>query len=314
MPAMETRQTPYRSLNAFYRDRFGARTWKVGVKAGFTCPNRDGARGTGGCTYCSDRNLVPATYSPGMGVREQVEAGIAFLARRNGAEKFIVYFQDFSATYGDPDRLEALYREAVDHPAVAGLAVGTRPDCLGPAVLAVLERLARRVFVQLELGLQSASDRTLEEIRRGHTVAEYEEAHLRARQAGLHVVSHVIVGFPWEDRDDHLRTMDLLNRLRADGVKLHALHLIEGTELARRYRENPFALMTRGEYVGRVVELVERAHPDMVMHRLTGETAAGLLLEPRWVLDKGGVVEEIRARMLGAGARQGRLFRAQGAA
>lgn len=301
--------TVYNSLNSYYRSVFGARVHKVSVKADFSCPNRDGTKATGGCIFCSADNLTPATYKADKSISEQIESGIAFLKSRYKVKNFIAYFQDFSATYDNPQRLESLYREALNHPEVCGLAVGTRPDCLSHDTIGLLKNIARETFVQLELGLQSANEETLRKINRGHSLEEYKTSHSLALKAGLHVVSHIILGFPWETKDDHSRTIELLNELKTPGIKFHCLHVIRNTVLEQMYNQTPFPLPSEEEYTEEVIRLLELLNPETVVHRLTGETTRELLVAPDWVLHKTSTVSKLKKTMLERGTYQGRLFK-----
>jgi len=222
-------------LSSYLRQRHGERVQKVSLHCGFTCPNRDGTLGTEGCTFCDGRALEPAGYRDGRSVAEQLEHGIAYVARRYGVRRFIAYFQDYSATYGPVDRLEALYCSALGRPEVVGMAISTRPDCLQPDALDLLERIAGQTDVWLEVGLQIADDRLLESLRRGHSVACFVEAVEALHRRRLKVCAHVIVGLPGATREAERRTGRLLASLGVWGVKVHAFHVLHDTEMARRY-------------------------------------------------------------------------------
>ncbi len=225
----------YNTLSAYLKDSFGCKVFKVTVDGGFTCPNRDGTKGFGGCVYCEPSTLVPREYA-GADIRAQLEAGIEKVRRRHRAERFIAYFQVNTNTYAPKEVLEPMYRAAFDFPEVAGIAVSTRPDCVDDGVLDIFKRLmdeGKRVWI--ELGLQSANDETLRAVNRGHTVADFEDAVERAHGLGIDVCAHVIIGLPGEGRDEVLDTMRFLGHRKVWGVKFHQLQVIKGTALHRIY-------------------------------------------------------------------------------
>ena len=287
----------YRRLSDFLRARFGGRVHKLPLKAAFTCPNRDGRRGRGGCVFCGGELLQSRWYEPEQPLAEQIAGGLAFARERFGAARVLAYFQDYSATDGPLPVLERLYREALAPSEVVGLAVGTRPDVLDDEVVALLADLARRHYVQVELGLQSAHDATLADMRRGHTVAEYEDAHRRLRAAGLPVVSHVIVGWPGERPDDWLATVRLLNALGTQGVKLHNLHVVSGTALAERHARAPFEPPSRAGWLDALALLLPALAPDTVIHRLISDTPRDRLVAPRWGGRKAAFIQDLDHRL-----------------
>lgn len=294
---MNQKTHPYNTLSAYYRRLFGGKTYKVCVKAGFTCPNRDGTRATGGCIFCSSQNLTPVTFRAENPINEQVARGIEYLRKKYRAENFIAYFQDFSATYAPIEELRSLYEQALSVDGVVGLSIGTRPDCIDEKTVSLLKQFQERIFVQVELGLQSANRHTLEKINRGHTLEEYVKAHRLCASAGFDVVSHIIVGFPWESRQDNLDTVGLLNELGTGGIKFHALHIIKDTQLCRMYEREKYTLMTLDEYVERMVELLCHTDPDTVIHRVGADTSRQLLVAPDWILPKNRVVQLIESTM-----------------
>jgi len=305
---MATGSDRYRRFSAHLRTVFGCRVQRVAVDAGMTCPNRDGTLGTGGCLYCDEAGSRAAYVAPEQPVREQVARGVERMRRRYRAAKFLVYFQPYTNTYGPVERLRALYDEALEHPDVAGLIVGTRADCLGPGVLDLLEAYHRRTYLWLELGLQSANPATLAWIGRGHGLEAFVEGARAARQRGLRVCAHLILGLPTDQPEDDRRAVELLNGLGVDGVKLHALYVTRDSRLGALYEAAPFWLLAREEYVERAADVLERLDPRVVVHRLTSDADAERLLAPRWVLEKRAVVEEIEAALERRGTRQGSRF------
>jgi len=296
---------PYRDLNSYLKGRFGARVQKITLDAGLTCPNRDGRVGTGGCLYCNARGSGTGAWGRGRDITAQIEAGIARLARRYGAARFIAYFQSFSNTYAPAARLRQLYDAALAFPQVVGLSIGTRPDCLEDDVLELLAAYARDRLVWLELGLQSAHDVTLTRLNRGHDVACFSEAAARAAARGLPVVAHVILGLPGEGPREMAATAAYLARLPLQGVKIHLLYVIKDSALARLYESGEYDCLTEDQYVNFVVDFIERLPPHLVIHRLTGDPHAEELLAPSWCLDKSRVLRRIREEFARRSTRQG---------
>jgi len=298
---------PYLDLNSWLRQRFGERVQKVTLDAGLTCPNRDGRVGVGGCLYCNARGSGTGAFGQGLSIKGQLAQGIERLARRYGAAKFIAYLQSFSNTYAPLARLEAIYREALAHPQVVGLAVGTRPDCLADEVLDLLADLARDRLVWLELGLQSAHDETLGRLNRGHDVACFTNAVHRAAGKRLPVVAHVILGLPGEGREHMLATARYLAGLPIAGVKLHLLYIIKGSGIEALYRQGDYEPLTAEAYVSLVVDFLELLPPHLVIHRLTGDPHPEELVAPAWCRDKSRVLAHIREEFTRRGSWQGRL-------
>lgn len=298
---------PYTDLNSFLRARFGCRVHKITVDAGFTCPNRDGTKGLGGCIYCNARGS--GTGAAKVSVAGQLRAAQPFLRDRFGAEKFIAYFQAFSNTYAPVERLRALYGEALAVENIAGLAIGTRPDCVGDDVLDLLAELSSRTYLSLELGLQSIHDRTLAVINRGHTAADFLDAVSRARARGIELCVHVILGLPGESRDNMLETARALAPLGIRGIKLHLQYVVRGTPLHDLYSRGGYRCLSREEYCDVLCEFIALLPPEMVIHRLTGDPRRDELTAPSWALEKEAALRCIRetfaARDLWQGKNRG---------
>lgn len=295
--------------------RYGERVHKLAIHAGFTCPNRDGTKGIGGCTFCNNASFSPnARQTPAIAA--QIEAGRRVLARRTGARRFIAYFQAYTNTYDDVRRLAARYDEALAEPDVIGLAVGTRPDCVPDEVLDLLCGYRWRGYeVWLELGLQSAFDSSLARVNRGHGFADYADAVRRARRRGLPVCTHLIVGLPGEDRRHVHATLERVLELGVEGLKIHPLHVVRGTRLANQWRAGRYRPLTQDEYVDITAELVERTPREVLFHRLTGTAPERLLLAPRWCARKWDVLNALTRRLAaGAAPRRPPLLAATGAA
>lgn len=296
----------YNSFNRVLKETFRARVHKIGLRMDFTCPNRDGRLTVGGCIYCNNASHTPQDYRPGTSVREQLERGAAAVRRRHRAEKFIAYFQSYTNTYGGTAKLERLYREALDFPDVVGLSVATRPDCLPDEVIHLLADLSRDTYLWLEVGLESIDDRTLQWVNRGHGMREFLDAAERCKSRGLRLCVHLILGFPGETPEAILMTPGILNGLGIDGVKLHNLHVIKNTVLEKYYRAGSVPLLSRQEYVSLVVDFVERLNPDMIIHRLSGETYRAITIAPEWSINKIAVHNAIQEEFERRDTWQGR--------
>ena len=281
--------------------RYGERVHKIAIDAGFTCPNRDGTIGRGGCTFCNNVSFSPNGRQPiklERQIADQIESGRQVLKKRTGAVKYLAYFQAYTNTYADVCELTRLYDEALKEPDVIGLDVGTRPDCVPDKVLDLLVDYQDKGYeVWLELGLQSAHDATLKHVNRGHGFAEYEEAVIKARSRGLKVCTHLILGLPGESTEQHIASHQRVLDLGVDGLKFHPLHVVKGTQLANEWRRGEYKPMTMDEYVSDVVELINRTPDDVIFHRLTGTAAENVLLAPEWCSKKWQVLNAITAAL-----------------
>jgi hypothetical protein len=298
----------FNSFNRALREAFDARIYKIGLRMDFTCPNRDGTVAVGGCIYCNNASHTPQDYRPRTSVAAQLEKGAQAIRKRHKAENFIAYFQSYTNTYDSPAKLEKLYREALDFPGVVGLAIATRPDCLTDDTLDLIGALSKQTYLWLELGLESMYERTLAWVNRGHGLRAYVDAVQRAKERDLRICTHLILGFPGESREEMLATSDLLNRLEIDGVKLHNLHVIKDTVLEKLYRRGEVPLLTRDEYVALVIDFLERLNPNIIVHRLSGETYRAITVAPEWSIDKLGVHNAVYKGLENRDAWQGRLF------
>lgn len=295
----------YNAFSDLLKREFGCRVNRISVDAGFTCPNRDGTVGIGGCIYCGDRGSGSHGILPDTAVREQLEHGKEIMARKYKARLFIAYFQAYTNTHAPVERLRRLYDEALSVPEVVGLIVGTRPDCLSSGVLTLLGEYARKSWFWLELGMQSHLDRSLEYLRRGHDFRTLEGAVGRAQGVGLRVCVHVMLGLPGESREEMLAGAEVLNRLGVDGVKLHLLHVMKGTLLEEAYGRGEIKVMERDDYVTLVCDYLELLHPSIVIQRLTGDGGRDHLVAPLWSLKKFEVLNAIDNQLKRRGTRQG---------
>ncbi|HEX9024728.1 MAG TPA: TIGR01212 family radical SAM protein [Geobacteraceae bacterium] len=294
----------YNSFSEELKRTFGCRVHRISVDAGFTCPNRDGTVGTEGCIYCGGQGSGSFGIARGLPVAAQLEEGKEVMVRKYKARRFIAYFQPYSNTYAPVERLARLYDEALAVRDIVGLIVGTRPDCLPPEVLQLLAGYARKCWFWLELGLQSANDRTLRAINRGHDRAAFTSAVRACKERGIRVCAHVILGLPGESREEMLESAGLLNGLEVDGVKLHLLHVMRGTRLAEMYGRGEVRVMERDDYVGLVCDFLELLEPRISILRLTGDGGRDLVA-PLWSLAKFEVLNAIDRELERRGSRQG---------
>jgi hypothetical protein len=271
----------YYDLNSYLRSIFGCRVQKISLDAGLTCPNRDGTISTGGCIYCNSRGSGTGAYSQGLSVTDQIVKGKAFLRKRYKAEKFIAYFQSFSNTYGPHERLLELYDEACAVDDIVGLSIGTRPDCIDESLLALFERYAENLLVWIEYGLQSVHDKTLAFINRGHDVNCFIKAVEATKNRGIKICAHVILGLPFEHRNDMLATAKAIGAMGIDGIKIHLLYVVKGTVMETLYREGRYRCLAQEEYAELVCDFLELLPPDMVIQRLTGDPHPGELVAPQ---------------------------------
>ncbi|WPL22081.1 coproporphyrinogen III oxidase [Thiorhodovibrio frisius] len=285
--------------------RYGTRVHKVAIHAGFTCPNRDGSKGRGGCTFCNNASFSPHSQRE-PGVAEQIAAGRAVLRKRTGAVRFLAYFQAYTNTYADAERLEALYRAALAEPDVIGLSVGTRPDAVPAPVLDLLAELRDQGHeVWLELGLQSAFDATLARVNRGHGFGDYCRALEQAQLRGLPVCTHLIIGLPGEGREHALASLERVLEQGVDGLKLHPLHVVRNTDMANHWRRGDYHPLTLGAYIDIAADLIERTPPEVVFHRVTGTASRDILLAPEWCSKKWAVLNGIEQALHRRGTQQG---------
>ncbi|MDA8388420.1 MAG: TIGR01212 family radical SAM protein [Nitrospiraceae bacterium] len=298
----------FNSFGRFAREKFGGRLQKVNIDAGFTCPNRDGTLGVGGCVYCNNDSFRPGGCRPSLPVSQQVENGISYLRGRYKADLFLAYFQPFTNTYAPVGELERLYSEALAHPLVAGLAIGTRPDCVDEQKIELLEKLAKTRFILIEYGLQSMYDKSLRFIERGHGFDAFLKAVELTAGRGIHIGAHLIAGIPTETREETLLMAEKISEFFPVGfLKLHQLQVVRRTKLARLYRERPFHVFGYEEYLDFAVDFLERLRADIVIQRLFATAPSDLLAAPRWEADRHRILKDIEARLEERDTRQGRL-------
>ena len=290
------REERFRSYNKWLQEKFGERVYKVIVDAGFTCPNRDGTVAVGGCAYCNNNSFRPPSAIKTDPIRDQVREGIEYIRKRFDAHKFIIYFQPFTNTYAETGHLRELYTDAIDHPEVVGLAIGTRPDCVDEEKIRMIDEIAQRTFVSLEFGVESIYDDTLRRVNRGHDYATFLQAMELTRRRSIHIGAHLILGFPWETREQWLAMADEMSRAGVDALKIHHLHLVRGTALAAEYARRPFRVLGYEEYLDLLCDFIERLDPRIVIERMFGEAPLALLVAPNWRRTKNDLVRDIQRR------------------
>ena len=282
-------EKPYHSLDYMLRERFGEKVYKVTLNGGMSCPNRDGKIGTRGCIFCSAGGSGDFAADAALSITDQIESQISILSQKRPIHKYIAYFQAYTNTYAPVEYLEKIFTEAISHPKIVALSIGTRPDCLGP-------------------GLQTIHESTARYIRRGYPLCVFDDAVKRLRKESIEVIVHTILGLPGENTADILETMDYLNHMDIQGIKLQLLHVLRGTDLAADYEKGLFQTYERDEYISLLINCLEHLRPDMVIHRITGDGPKDLLIAPLWASRKREVLNMLHHRMKEEQNYQGRLF------
>lgn len=299
---------PYNDYGTWLRQRFPYKVQKISVDAGFTCPNRDGRLGTGGCIYCNNDSFNPSYCQREKSVKQQLVEGKEFFRRKYPEMRYMAYFQAFTNTYSTLDHLKSLYEEALDVEDVVGLVIGTRPDCIDDTLLDYLTQLARQTMVTLEYGIETANDDTLRLIRRGHDFQCVRDAVERTKGRGIVIGGHVILGLPAEDAEESVRQATIMSELGLDVLKIHQMQIIRGTRLAQMYAENPFHLYSPEEYSELIVRYLEHLSDDMVVERFASQSPKEMLIAPKWGLKNYELTNLIVNKMKREGRRQGSLF------
>lgn len=301
----------YNDLGTYLRNIFGCKVQKITIDAGFTCPNRDGTVGRGGCTYCNNQTFSPAFCNRNKPVVEQMREGIGFFAHKYPQMRYLAYFQAYTNTYGSLETLKQRYEEALSVEGTLGIVIGTRPDCMPDALLDYLQELSGRTFVLVEYGIESTSDVTLQRINRGHDFATAADAVERTAARGIPVGAHIILGLPGETREVIMQQAALLSQLPLTTLKMHQLQLIRGTRMAQEYVEcpNDFSLFSLDEYIETVVDYVERLRPDIVLERFASQSPKELLIAPDWGIKNHEIVEKVKRLMRERDTWQGKFYR-----
>lgn len=307
---MFSNDKPYRDFSEYLSARFPYKVQKISINAGFTCPNRDGSKGLGGCTYCNNQSFSPGYGKPTKTITEQMADGIHFFSRKYPEMKYLAYFQSYTNTYDGIDSLTDKYEEALAHPGVVGLIVGTRPDCMPDKLLDYFETLGKKTFVLVEYGVESTLNKTLERVNRQHTYEESAEMIRQTAERNIPVGAHMILGLPGETEEEILHHADRLSELPLTTLKLHQLQIIRYTAMAREYKLLPesFNLFSLEEYVDLCVRFAERLRSDIYIERFTSQSPAKLLIAPDWGLKNYEVREKILKRFQERDTWQGHFF------
>ena len=295
----------YYPFGEYLKERFGCKVYKVTIDAGFTCPNRDGKLGWGGCTYCNNMGFSTNTRGTPAPIREQVEKGMAFMRKRYKAEKFIAYFQAYTNTYGPTDTLRAYYDAALEFEDIVALSIGTRPDCVPESVLDLIDGYQDTHEVWVEYGLQSIHDSTLCRVNRGHDYATFLDALERTKRRGFKVCVHVIIGLPGESHDDMMATARAVGEMGVDSLKIHLMHVLRNTPLEKEWVEGRFTPLEFDEYVGLVCDFLEYIPSDVSIQRLTADGPRSILLAPKWATEKRRTLAAIDAELKRRDSHQG---------
>ena len=301
-------EKPYRSLDYEWKKQYGEKIYKVSLNGGMTCPNRDGTVGKGGCIFCSAGGSGDFAADARLSIKEQIESQEKKLRTKFPAKHFVAYFQAYTNTYAPVEYLKDLFTEAISHPDIVALSIGTRPDCLPPEILELLSSLNQIKPVTVELGLQTIHERTAAFIRRGYPLPCFEKAVRELRDRGISVVVHTILGLPGETEEDILATIRYLNHQDIQGIKLQLLHVLKGTDLAAWYEDPGFPVFTEEQYVDLVIRCIEELSPKITIHRLTGDGPKELLIAPLWSSRKRSVLNEIHRQLKLRGSWQGKSF------
>ncbi len=274
----------YNNYSTYIKNTFGERVQKISINIGFSCPNRDGTKGVGGCTYCNIGSYTPLYCKPKKSVTNQLDEGIAFFSSKYKTQKYLAYFQSYTNTYAELDLVKSLYAEAVNHPDVVGLVIGTRPDCVSPELLDFLEKLAKDYYVSLEFGVESTLDKSLLITNRCHTYKDSIDAYELSKNRGIELGAHLIIGLPGETREEMLNHAVEISKLPINLLKLHQLQIVKGTEMAKQIVTTPdmFDLFTADEYIEFITKFISLLRPDIILERFISESPKNMLIAPKW--------------------------------
>ncbi len=300
----------YNDYSSYIRKTFDQRVQKISLDTGFTCPNRDGSKGVGGCTYCNNNSFNPDYCEPKKSITQQLDEGILFFADRYKTQQYLAYFQAYTNTYADIQLIKKLYTEAINHTKVIGLVIGTRPDCISKELIDFLAELARKHYISLEFGVESTLNRTLKEINRCHSFEETIAAYDVAKNKGLHLGAHIIMGLPGETREEMLLHAIELSKLPINTLKIHHLQIVKHTMMAFQYKNMPgkFDLFSIDEYIDFITEFIARLRPDIIIERFISQSPYHLLIAPKWGLKNFEIVPKIEEKLIEKNLWQGKLW------
>lgn len=300
----------YNDFSTHFRNLFDGRVQKISINAGFTCPNRDGARGYGGCTYCNNKTFQPSYCDLKNTLKIQLDEGVDFFSKKYNTMRFLAFFQGYSNTYAPVEVLRQLFEEALQHPKIIGLVIATRPDCLDDEVLDLLEELSQKCYVMVELGIESVKDETLKRINRGHSWEESIRALKETKRRGIHNCAHLMLGLPGEKYEDFINQAKMISSLPVENIKLHQLQIHTGTVMAKEFAESPekFPIFTVEEYVELVVDYLEHLNPAIIVERFVSSAPDGMVIAPKWGLKNYEFVAKVEKRLSERDTWQGKLY------
>ncbi len=301
----------YNNYSTFIKSRFNQRVQKISLDTGFTCPNRDGSKGTGGCTYCNNNSFNPDYCEPQKSITVQLQEGIDFFSKKYKSQQYLAYFQAYTNTYADFALLKKLFTEAISYPSVIGLVIGTRPDCINEEIVDFLSELSNDYYISLEFGVESTINRTLDLINRCHSYEETQKAYEIVNNKGMHLGAHMIIGLPGESREEILNHATEISKLPIETLKLHQLQIIKNTMMAYQLKQNPemFNLFSIDEYIDLITDFIAMLRPDIIIERFISESPADLLLAPKWGgLKNFEIVHKIDKKMLEKNLWQGKYY------
>ncbi len=300
----------YLNYNKVLKSEFSERIQKISINAGFTCPNRDGSKGFGGCTYCNNQSFSPKYCKPSKTISQQVEEGIAFFHHKYAAQKYFAYFQSYTSTYDSTKNLKTKYEEALSFPNVVGIVVGTRPDCVNQELLDYFAELAKKYYVMIEYGIESTNDDTLKFIHRGHDFTCAEKAICDTANRGIRIGAHIILGLPTENRGTIISHAISLSKLPIDALKIHQLQLVKGTKMSEQFAEHPewFQIYSAEEYIDMAIDFLELLNPEIAVERFVSQSPKNLIIAPEWGLKNFEFTAKIEKRLVQRDTWQGKLL------
>ena len=298
----------YTDFGSWLKEQFPFKVQKISINAGFSCPNRDGIIGVGGCTYCNNQTFSPDYCNKDHSITSQLEEGKAFFSRKYPEMKYLAYFQAYTNTYGNIEKLKSMYEEALKVEDVVGIVVGTRPDCMSDELLDYFDELNKRTFLIIEYGIESANDKTLSHINRGHDFKCSRSAIERTSERGILTGGHIILGLPGEDAEESIRQAPLISELKLNILKIHQLQIIRGTKMAEEFTQNPFHLYTADEYISLISRYIQYLRKDLILERFVSQSPKNLLIAPDWGLKNYGFTDKLKSYLIRSGSTQGRLL------
>lgn len=301
----------YLDYTSFIKSKFGKRVQKISINVGFSCPNRDGSKGYGGCTYCNNESFSPDYCEPDKTISQQLKEGIGFFSKKYNSQQYLAYFQTYTNTYADIESLKKLYCEALSYPNIIGLVIGTRPDCISQEVIDYLSYLSNKYFISLEFGVESTIDKTLYQINRCHSFEDSKAAFEMAKNKGIHLGAHLIIGLPGETREDILQHAISISQLPIQTLKLHQLQIVKHAVMAKQYMISPekFRLFNADNYIDLIVDFIGLLRPDIIIERFISESPRSLLLAPKWNLKNFEIVAKIDKRLIEKNIWQGKFYK-----